>query len=439
VIDALRASLLDLKRKERALLVEFTEEHPQIRALRQEMGILTQEIALSKQSELRRLQQEIDLGKERQRLRQERMDANEGEHQRLQEVLRGNQDEIIKMSELKDFEENLSHQLSIVKMLQRQTVGALDVKLVATMERAWAAPKVSNKSWPFVTLISLCTCVFVVFLLEYVDTRIKTEHDVRKHVNLPIFCRVPRQSSDEPLILLEMEPQSRFTEIFMTAATLIHATAKEVGAKSFVVTSTKEEEGKTTISANLGIALARKGLRVIVVDSDLRRPQIHSLLGLGNDRGLVSVLQERLRARRDPDAHPLPAGGTDLSEALEETAEPNLMVLPCGPIPDDPAALLESEEMIRLMEELHAGADYVIYDTPPIYHVGDALTLAPRCDANLMVIGSKLVTQQEVTWAKHLLESVNSVSIGCILNMDTYDSEGYGYYYNYKTKVYRAK
>ncbi|MBI4230449.1 MAG: polysaccharide biosynthesis tyrosine autokinase [Planctomycetes bacterium] len=348
-------------------------------------------------------------------------------------------DDLTRIRELTDIQTLLANKRAVLKIARGETLGVMDVSKVAQVEQTNRALKTSTKSWPFVILIALVTSVFVVYLLEYLDTRIKSEHDVRRHVNLPVLAKIPRQPEGEEVLLGEMDLRGKFAEVFNTVATLIHSTARDLGLKTFVITSTKEEEGKTTIAIDLGVALARKGLKVVLVDSDLRRPQMHDLLGLDNSVGLSSILEGRLKAKEVLDDITGAPQRTAIDDFLRPTTEKNLRVLTSGPMPPDPVGVIESVQMQALVEELKGMADYVIFDTPPIYHVGDALTLAPLSDANLLVIGAGLVDHHEVAWAKHLLSNVESNILGVILNFEAEESRTYNYYYNYYTKSYRYR
>jgi capsular exopolysaccharide synthesis family protein len=272
----------------------------------------------------------------------------------------------------------------------------------------------------------------VVFALEYIDTRVKTEGDVHRYLGLPLLARIP---SDRDNLLTVEGVSCEIAEDFNTAATLVRSTARELGMKSFIVTSSVGQEGKTTVSVNLAVSLARKGARVILVDGDLRVPRLHEVLGLANEVGLSSVLESRLDPQRVIDgsiALTAADGGASAAEAVVPTEIENLSVLTSGPAPDDPIQLLESDRMYRLLKELSGMADFVIFDTPPVNQVGDALTLASAVDGTIFVVGSALCEQRDVAWAKHLLMNVQANLLGVILNRtprrvghDSYSSSYY--------------
>lgn len=293
----------------------------------------------------------------------------------------------------------------------------------------------------FMFVVALLLSLGVVFLVEYMDTTLKTEHDIRRHLNLPVLGIIHHQREGESVLLTELPTKDPFAEKFYTAATILKSAAQDLNLKTFVVSSTIPKEGKTTISLNLGVALARKGLRVILVDSDLRIPQIHELLGVDNAYGLSSVLEGRLKAREvlaDISSNPASAKKAGLESFLHQTNVENLRVLTSGPIPPDPLNLLESVRMKALIEELKGMADFVLLDTPPLANVGDTLTLATICDAAVFVVGAGAVEQHQVTWAKHLLSNIEANVLGVFLNHATIEGRSYYYYYN-EYKSYRSR
>ena len=284
-------------------------------------------------------------------------------------------------------------------------------------------------------LMAVFFALGVVYVLEYLDTRMKTEQDVRRYLGLPLLGLIPTQR--KPLVTSEGS-SAETAEIFNTAATLVRATARELGMKSFIVTSALAHEGKTTVAVNLAVSLARKGAKVVLVDGDLRGPRIHSLLGLANRTGLTTVLESRLDSARilEEVLSDSERGGARLGavEALVETGIENLSVLPSGPVNDDPVALLESDRMPLLLKELSSAADFVIFDTPPVNLVGDALSLANHADGCIFVVGAGLAQHSDVAWAKHLLSNVQANLLGVFLNRSARQRTGGSYYRYYYQK-----
>jgi len=305
-------------------------------------------------------------------------------------------------------------------------------KIIDVSDPSLAGKKIDKKyqigtTFYLTILIGIVIAVFVVYIHEYLDTSIKTEHDVRRHLNLPVLAMVGKARKE--VILTQLPSKDPFAEDFNTAATLVKSAAQDLNLKSFLVTSTVPQEGKTTICVDIAIALARKGLRIIIVDADLRIPTVHEVLEVDNTTGLSSLLEG---------SHSDVNGEMGIEQYLKPTAVDNLRVLTSGPIPGDPINLLESVRMKALIEELKDNCDYLIMDTPPIYNVGDTLTIAGMVDATLFVVGSERVQQDQVTWAKHLLTNVNANILGVFLNMVRVTGSSYYYYYN-GYKSYRSR
>ncbi|MGH7752890.1 MAG: polysaccharide biosynthesis tyrosine autokinase, partial [Gemmatimonadales bacterium] len=289
-------------------------------------------------------------------------------------------------------------------------------------------------------LMALIFALAVVYVLEYIDTRVKSEYDVRRYLGLPLLGVIPNQKNH---LITGDEVQGEVAEKFNTAATLIRSTSRELGMRSFIVSSAVAREGKTTVSVNLAAALARKGARVVLVDGDLRAPKIHEILGLSNRTGLSTILETRLDSRRvieeglpDPRQSESALG---TAEALSASGVENLSVLTSGPPADSPIQLLESDRMHRLIKELSASADFVILDTPPVNVFGDALTMAGMADGCIFVVGSGLCHQHEVAWAKHLLGNVQANLLGVFLNRYAHKTSSDSYYYYYRSGSDRRK
>jgi capsular exopolysaccharide synthesis family protein len=181
-------------------------------------------------------------------------------------------------------------------------------------------------------------------------------------------------------------------------------------------------EGKTTTSANLGVTLARSGLRVIIVDLDLRRASLAPLFGGDNDIGLMSVL----------------VGETTLAEAMYEVpiaaGVPPLRFLPAGPIPPNPSEIMGTARMAEVINNLRASADFVIIDSPPIVPVTDAVVLSSRVDAVMMVIHAGKTRRRHLAKSADLLDQADAPMIGAVMNgagrharYGYYERYGYGY------------
>ncbi|MBI4576029.1 MAG: AAA family ATPase [Planctomycetes bacterium] len=282
------------------------------------------------------------------------------------------------------------------------------------------------------------------YFVEMLDTRVASEYDVRRHLNLPLLGVVTDQGKGD-VLLPRLAPKSPVAEEFLTVATLLEVSMQEQALKSVMVCSTNPKEGKTTVSVNLAVALARKGFDTVLVDADMRRPQIHSSLGLRNEAGLGELLQAYAeRPTGELVESMLVEGGgqdaasPDLESYLRETSVANLRVITSGAGGGDPVGLLSSGHVKSVLEDLKELVDCVVFDTPPLTQVSDALSLATVVDGCIFVVGSRLCEQHEVSWTKHLLNNVNAKIVGVILNMAAKKRrQEYYYYYSEEVKSLR--
>lgn len=215
-------------------------------------------------------------------------------------------------------------------------------------------------------------------------------------------------------MLTVSSPKSINTEQFNTIRTNIEFSNVDNDCSSIMVTSSSMSEGKSTISANLAVAFARQGKRVILVDSDLRRPTVSATFKMKNPMGITSCLAD---------------SNVKIREIVYKTSVPNLYVIPSGPIPPNPSELIGSNKMLKLINALNEQSDLVIYDAPPVLSVTDAQLLSTRVDGTVLVVRENQTEKESIKTAIKLIEHVNGNIIGTILNDVHATSNGYyGYY-----------
>lgn len=279
-------------------------------------------------------------------------------------------------------------------------------------------------------LMAVVVALGAAYVKELIDTNIYTDYDMRRHLNLPVLSLFPRLPRGESPLLTAISVKSPLAEAFHRAATILRTMMAEKKSRTVMVTSAVPREGKTTISVNLAIAFARKGLKTMLIDADLRLPEIHELFKLDRSTGIATLL----------------AAGPDAALRFAEYVRPSgvehLDILVCGPTPAEPVALLESHAMKVLVGELKAQYDVIVFDAPPVTNVGDPLILAGLVENVVLVVGSGLSERRGVTWAKHLLGTVKANVVGGFLNFARRhgsDSYYYYYYYGYGTKKVRHR
>ena len=224
------------------------------------------------------------------------------------------------------------------------------------------------------------------------------------------------QAEGAPLVTY-FKPKSIVAEQFRTIRTNIDFAQLDKNLKSIVVTSSVPAEGKSTISANLAIAMGAMDKNVLIVDADMRKPTLHRTFTLSNEQGLTSLLA-------NPDLH--------FNEVVMKSKDLNLYLLPSGPIPPNPAELLASARMSKLMHELEDYFDIIIYDAPPVTSVTDPQIIASKVDGVVLVVRQGYVKKDEVKKAKDILDNVEANILGTVLNSKTGDEDsGYYAYYGY--------
>lgn len=216
-------------------------------------------------------------------------------------------------------------------------------------------------------------------------------------------------------LVVRDEPKSPAAEAIRLLRTNLQYAALDRPLKRLLITSAGPGEGKTSIAANLAISLADTGKRIVVVGVDLRKPSIHDAFGCPNAVGVTNILVGQIR----------------LEDALQETGIDNLQLLASGPIPPNPAELIGSEAMQRLIERLDDHCDIVIYDTTPVMAVTDAVLLSRSMDGVLLVVSINQMPRELVARAKEQLEHVNAKILGVVANRVPIRGREYGYYAYY--------
>lgn len=247
------------------------------------------------------------------------------------------------------------------------------------------------------------------FFLEYLDQTIKTSADIERVVGMPVLGLIPHDSAlattgngrgASVVVLTRLEPDDPGVEAFRALRTNVTFVGAEKPLQLIAVTSPGPGEGKSTTAANLALALAQGGSRVLLLDGDLRRPQQHTAFRLAQEPGLTDVLVGRATAR----------------EAVRPDVIPRLDVLPSGAAPPNPSELLGSDPMRRLVAELRREYDYVIMDTPPILAVTDATVVATIADATILVMRSGETEEGAAQRAAEQLRRVRARIAGAVLN-----------------------
>ncbi len=275
--------------------------------------------------------------------------------------------------------------------------------------------------------VGLALGIGLAFLRERLDDRLRGREDLEAILGASVLTVVPRvrswKRSDRPLLITTTDPQSLPAEAYRSLRTSLLFATSSHGLKTLLITSAQEDEGKTSTTANLGVVLAQGGKNVILVSADLRKPRLHRFFGVEDGSGLTDIL----------------TGEIAPAEALIAVQPNDLRLIRSGPVPGNPADLLGSEAMARVMSELRDSADLVLIDAAPLLAVADPVTLAPLVDGVLFVADAARATQSGVEQARERLDQVNARIAGAVLN--NYDPARsssryyYGHYYSQRPRT----
>ena len=258
------------------------------------------------------------------------------------------------------------------------------------------------------------------FLVEYLDDTVKSPDDVTRVTGLSTLGAIARlkdAAGTQRQLIAWVQTKAPETEAYRTLRTNIQFSSVDKPIRTMLVTSSGPGEGKSTTAANLAVVMAQTGQKVILVDTDLRRPVIHKTFGVPNNVGITTAL--------------LAGQDIDLAAYVQPTEIENLTVLTSGPIPPNPSELLGSHRMAHVIEQLSQVADLLIFDTPPVLVVTDASVLGRQVDGVLLVADAGGTREQALVQTVGELRKTGVNILGIALNRLDSRSRGYYYYYYY--------
>ncbi len=330
----------------------------------------------------------------------------------------------------RDYEANRTLYESLLSRLRAASVQAgLDSLEIDVVDPAYRPASITTASRSSILIktvaVGLIAGLILAFLLESLDTGIRSIAELERITQLPslsIIPRVRRAGVEEGAAVsvarsnlgVLATSKSQFSEAFRSLRTSLLLARTGKSPKLIVLTSSTPTEGKTTVSTNLAVILAQSAARVLLIDGDLRRPNVHHRFGLNGRIGLSTVL----------------SGGSTLLEAVRTIPEvPNLDVLCSGPVPPFPTEMLSSEVMQNLLKQCEGMYTHIIIDTPPILSVTDGIILARYADSVVLVVRFGKSSRNVVRRARELLGRSGAPLTGVVLNsVDITAPEYYGYY-----------
>lgn len=435
--------LTELQQRRAELLVETTEEWPEVKEIDQKIAVLLKQIKLMRERStsvlLTNLQTRYNQSLQREQALRFAFDEQRGQTITQNEAAinyRIIQQEIETNKNLLD---GLLQRAKENDVILAGTPNNISIADYAIKPRLPIGPKrILGVIIAFGLSLVLGVCLAI--FLEYLDNTIRTAEDIERTIGLPALAAIPsvggltrrrllpainrKQNQigkfiSRPELLIHEEARKLVAEPYKQLRTSILLSTAGRAPKTLLITSGQQSEGKTSVSINTAISLAQTGASVLVIDADMRRPMIHKSLGMSNVVGLSTILSRNLNQE-------------EILALIEENKEAGLYVLTSGSVPPNPAELLGSAQMKRLLSILETHFDYIVIDSPPIATITDGVLLASIVDGVVLVVHSGRSSRELVRRSRQLLRGVGARIVGVVLNNVNPQEQGdyYGNYYN---------
>jgi polysaccharide biosynthesis transport protein len=438
LLDTLRAKAADVKIQVAELSTQFGPAYPKVAQLNNQLKEIDAQILGETRKVAGKIRGEYMAALQRENLLRDALEKQKQEANKLNESS-------IQYSILKrDLD---SYRQLYEGLMEKMKEAGVSAGLKSNNFRIVDAARVPNapvepnipRNLAFGLMLGLTSGVGLAFLLEGLDNTVRTTEQAQMVSGLaplgmiPLGSRTAREGANSKRLVIatskeavelitQVRPQSQMAESYRALRTSLLLSNIGTPPKVIMITSALPQEGKTTTSINCAVVLAQKGVRVLLIDADLRRPSIHKTLGMGPRSGLSNVL----------------TGSATLEQATTRSSVlPNLSILPAGTPPPNPAELLASSNMRNLLDEVRGQYDHIVVDTPPALSVTDAVVLSPRADSIVLVIRSGHTTKQALRRSRDIFMQVNAKVSGVLLNAVDLSSPDYYYYYEYQGKYSR--
>src|SRR3954465_5853864 len=424
-VASAKAKLIELQRDKARLLERYAEKHPQVI----NVNAALQDAQRQVDFEIARAVQSVKNEYETAVLQEQTLARNlEGAKSEAQDLNRKGIGYGVREREAKSNREVYQSLLTREKELRVSANSRTNnVRVIdrAEIPRGPITPG-GRRTWLMSAVIGLVLAVGVALGLDYMNDTIKTPEDITNRLKLPFLGLVPAVRGDKHPLLASSHVPHDFGESFRSLRTSLLSKYQGEATKILIVTSAQPLEGKTTTAANIAMALAYGGSRVLLIDADMRRPGLHRPLRLTNDRGLSQVLAGQARVR----------------DVIQRTVDPNLLAITAGKTPPNPSELLTSERMRTLLTNLaHGPFDWIVVDTPPVLAVTDAVILAPLVSGVTFVVGAEMTRRRLAERAIETGMNSRPRYAAVVLNKVNFAKNKYYYsrYYGHQYKNYYAE
>ena len=446
----IEAKLIDLRQKRALLLVEATEEAPEVKEVDQQISELERQFKDLRGRKSATLLTNLNT-RYQQALQREQSLRRSFQEQRAQ-TLSQNEAAInyrIIQQEIETNKQLLNGLLQGAK--ENDVVLAGKPNNISVVDYALApdSPVGPNRARTVLAalFLSIGGGIGLALLLEYLDDSVHSTDEVERVLHLPALAVIPSMgaavrrrvitgmtalqkqngnSGDDAALLINVDGRSPLAEAYRHLRTSVLLSTPGGAPRTLLVTSSLPGEGKTTTAINTAISLAQTGASVVIVDADMRRPRLQSIFEIHESEGLSSILSSD-------------ATDAEMLELVKTDPATGLNILTSGPVPPNPAELLGSEQMSRLMTALQSRYSYVVVDSPPISSFTDGVLIATMVDGVLLVVHGGKSSRHIVRRSKQLLNDVGSKVFGVVLNNVNVQSHDYYYYQSYYGRKYYQK
>jgi capsular exopolysaccharide synthesis family protein len=439
----LREKITELKDKETGLLQKYTKEWPEVQQVDAQIAQLESELKKAPAEVLTTMKSKADAASSQ-------LQGLQGAYTRESGLTAQQTKNVIELASMRadlasdqQYLNTLFQKRRELNAVSGETGTNVSVSNYSRLPRAPVGPQ-RIKTIVIAFVLALVAGIGLAFLLDFLDDTIKSVADVDRYINLPALALIPAVRSDKPrlqgksaaladpndttALAMIKDFRSPIAESYRHLRTSLLLSSAGTAPRTILVTSSQPSEGKTTTAINTAFILAQTGVEVLIVDCDLRRPRLHVHFNISNARGLTNCLSGE---------------ASDTDSVIQSYAQlPNLKLLPSGPMPPNPAELLGSEEMRKLLITLSQKFTHVIVDSPPAISFTDASILSTFVDGVILVVHGGRSSRAVVRRAKQQLLDIGAHIFGVVLNNvkieKTHDYYYGGYYGYYKSNHYAA-